>query len=151
MTAELPEPWPRERYPVVHRIPTRWADNDHYGHVNNVVYYEWFDTAVNRTLIERAGCDVRELSAIGLVVESGCRFLAPVSFPEAIDVGLVVDRIGRSSVTYRLAVFRVDDEGTPVAVGRFVHVYVDRDERRTTELPAEIRRGLEPISGAAMA
>ena len=134
----------REDFAVLRPQPTRWHDNDHYGHVNNVVHYAYFDTAVNGYLIESTGTDIRELDAIGLVVETGCRYLAPVSFPDQLEVGLAVERLGTSSVTYRLALFREDD-APPNAVGRFVHVYVDRDERTTTPIPDVIREVLEPL------
>ena len=137
---------PRRRgdFPVLRAVPTRWHDNDHYGHVNNVVHYAWFDTVVNATLIERAEVDVRDLDAVGLVVETACRYLAPVSFPEQVDVGLAVARLGRSSVDYRLAVFAAD-RADPCALGRFVHVYVDRRAGGSVEVPEVVRRALEPL------
>jgi acyl-CoA thioester hydrolase len=133
-----------EEFPRLHPVPTRWRDNDHYGHVNNAVYYSYFDTAVNGTLIELTGTDIRELDAIGLVVETSCRYLAPVSFPDELLVGLRIERLGRSSITYRLAIFRGDDD-EPVAVGRFVHVYVDRRTRSTTGVPEVIRAAVRPL------
>jgi len=134
----------REDFPVLRPQSTRWHDNDHYGHVNNVVHYSYFDTAVNGYLIEATGRDIRGLEAIGLVVETGCRYLAPISFPDRLEVGLAVDRLGTSSVTYRLALFREGD-AAPTAVARFVHVYVDRDDRTATSLPTVIRQALEPL------
>jgi acyl-CoA thioester hydrolase len=135
---ELPPPT-RDDFPVRRPQATRWGDDDRYGHVNNVVHYSWFDTAVNGELIERLGHDTRDLPAIGLVVETGCRFLAPLGFPDQLEVGLAVERIGTSSITYELAVFRVGDE-TPASVGRFVHVYVDRDDQsRTVPVPDVVR------------
>lgn len=134
----------REDFAVLRSQPTRWHDNDHYGHLNNIVYYAYFDTAVNGYLIEASGTDIRDLPAIGLVVETSCRYLAPASFPDELAVGLAVESLGRSSITYRLAVFR-GDEDTPVAVGRFVHVYVDRDTRRPVEVPAVIRDAVAPL------
>ena len=119
-------------------VPTRWMDNDHYGHVNNVAYYSYFDTAVNGFLIEASGTDVRELPAIGIVAESGCRFLRAASFPDTLHAGLAVDRLGTSTVVYRIALFRNDEE-TACAVGRFVHVYVDRITRRPVPIPRAIR------------
>lgn len=121
----------RDDFPVLRPQTTRWADDDRYGHVNNVVHYSWFDTAVNGELIERLGHDTRELPAIGLVVETGCRYLAPLGFPDQLEVGVAVERIGRSSISYELAVFRVGDP-EPASVGRFVHVYVDRDDQRVS-------------------
>ena len=116
-------------------------DNDHYGHVNNVAYYSFFDTAVNGFLIEATGTDIRDLPAIGIVAESSCTFLSAVSFPDTIHAGLGIERLGTKSVIYRIALFRGDDE-TPCAIGRFVHVYVDRDTRRPVEIPAVIKDAL---------
>ena len=134
---DAPEPR-RSNYQVLRAIPTRWMDNDHYGHVNNVAYYSYFDTAVNGFLIEAARVDIRELPAIGLVVESGCNFLRAASFPDTIHAGLAVETIGNSSVVYAIALFR-NDEDTPCAVGRFVHVYVDRDTRRPAPIPNAVK------------
>lgn len=131
-------------FPRLHPVATRWWDNDHYGHVNNAMYYSYFDTAVNGTLIELTGQDIRELGAIGLVVETSCRYLAPVSFPDELTVGLRIERLGTSSITYRLAIFRGGDD-EPVALGRFVHVYVDRETRATTEVPEVIRAAVRPL------
>jgi acyl-CoA thioester hydrolase len=131
----------RDDFPALRRISTRWADNDVYGHVNNVVYYSFFDTAVNGWLIEATGVDIRELPAIGLVAESSCRFLAPLSFPDPVVAGLSLERLGRSSVIYRIGLF-CGEASTPVAVGRFVHVYVDRQTRTPTPVPSEIRAAL---------
>jgi acyl-CoA thioester hydrolase len=125
-------------------ITTRWMDDDAYGHVNNVVYYSYFDTAVNGWLMAATGVDIRKLEAIGLVVETSCRFLKPLSFPEAIEVGLAVERLGNSSIVYRLGVFR-RGETEPAALGRFVHVYVDAASRRTTAIPEVIRRAAATI------
>ncbi len=134
----------RAAFPVVRPLQTRWHDNDHYGHANNVVYYAWFDTAVNGWLIEASGRDVRELPAIGVVAETACRYLRPVGFPEPLEIGLAVSRLGRTSVTYRLAVLRAGED-EPAAIGRFVHVYVDAAGRRPTEVPAALRAVLEPV------
>ena len=134
----------RGAFPARWSVPTRWADNDHYGHVNNVTYYSYFDTAVNGYLMEATGGDIRELEAVGLVAETACRFLAPVSFPDHLEVGLAVSRLGRSSVTYRIGLFRAGEE-EPVALARFVHVYVDHASRQSTEVPAVIRRAVTPL------
>lgn len=134
----------RGDFTVLRPVATRWMDNDHYGHVNNVAYYSYFDTAVNGYLIAASGLDVRELPAIGIVVESGCTFLQAASFPDTIHAGLSVDRVGTSSVTYRIALFR-NDADAPCAVGRFVHVYVDRDTRRPVPIPAAIKAVVEPL------
>jgi acyl-CoA thioester hydrolase len=125
-------------------VATRWMDNDHYGHVNNVAYYSYFDTAVNGFLIEATGVDIRTLAAIGLVVETSCRYFEPVSFPDRLEVGLAVERLGRSSITYRLGVFR-DAAVSAVAAGRFVHVYVEREQRVVTDIPHPIRAAVEAL------
>lgn len=119
-------------------------DNDHYGHVNNVAYYSFFDTAVNGLLIEATGIDIRELPAIGIVAESGCQFLEAVSFPDTIHAGIDLERLGTTSVVYRIALFR-EGSDQPCAVGRFVHVYVDRETRRPVPIPAEIRTVLNGV------
>lgn len=141
------ECWPRARFPVLNRVPTRWGGNDHSGHVNNVVFSAWSDTTVNATLIERCRCDIRKLSAVGFAVETSCRYVAPLSSPAVVDVGLAVELLGSTSVVYRLAVFG-EGEDTPAALGRFVHVYVDRHERRPVSVPDVIRRSMgspEPV------
>jgi acyl-CoA thioester hydrolase len=129
----------RPEFPVFRVLATRWMDNDHYGHVNNVAYYSYFDTAVNGWLIEASGVDIRTLPAIGLVVETGCRYFKPLSFPDALEVGLAVERLGTSSITYRLGIFR-QGEADCAAAGKFVHVYVDAQSRKTTAVPEVIRR-----------
>jgi acyl-CoA thioester hydrolase len=136
----IPDDGPAKRgdFPVVRRITTRWADNDVYGHVNNVVYYSYFDTAVNGWLIEATGVDIRQLPAIGIVAETSCRFMAPLSFPDPVAAGVALERLGRSSIVYRIGLFRDDDE-SPAALGRFVHVYVDAETRAPVEIPAVIR------------
>jgi len=128
----------RAEFTVLRPVATRWMDNDHYGHVNNVAYYSFFDTAVNGFLIDASGRDIRELPAIGVVAESGCQFLQGASFPDTLHAGLAVERLGSSSVVYRIALFRNDDDA-PCAVGRFVHVYVDRITRRPVPIPVAIR------------
>ena len=138
----------RSQFSVLRAIPTRWMDNDHYGHVNNVAYYSFFDTAVNGFLIEAAGTDIRELPAIGIVAESSCRFVSAVSFPDAIHAGLAIERLGTKSVIYRIALFRNDDDEA-CAIGRFVHVYVDRETRRPVEIPAVIRRAVAELEHPA--
>jgi acyl-CoA thioester hydrolase len=134
----------RDAYPFTLGIPTRWADNDVYGHVNNIVYYGWFDTAVNAWLAEAGLLDIARGDLIGLVVETGCRYAAPLAFPEPVEVGLAVERVGSSSVRYRLGVFRAGaDEAA--AEGFFVHVYVDRESRRPVPLPQGWRIVLEAL------
>ena len=134
----------RDRYPHLTALDTRWMDNDAYGHVNNVVYYSFFDTAVNRWLIERGVLDVAASAAIGLVVETGCRYLRPIAFPDRVTAGLRVAHVGHSSVRYELALFRGDDDEAS-AVGHFVHVYVDRAGRRPTRVPDAVRTALEVL------
>ena len=131
----------RTDFAVLRALPTRWSDDDTYGHVNNVVHYSMFDTAVNGWLIEASGVDIRTLPAIGLVVETSCRYFAELRFPETVTAGIALEELGTSSVVYRLALFGAAAE-TPAAVGRFVHVYVARDGRRPTPVPPEIRAAL---------
>ena len=115
----------RGAYRHFQRIPTRWVDNDIYGHVNNAVYYSYFDTVINVWLIAHAGLDIRGGAQIGLCAESHCKFLAPIEFPKTVEAGLRVDHLGRSSVRYGVALF-VEDQPAPAAEGWFVHVFVDR-------------------------
>lgn len=135
-----------EDFPIRRAVPTRWSDDDTYGHVNNVVHYLMFDTVVNGWLIEATGVDIRRLPAIGLVVETSCRYFAELRFPEVVTAGLDVERLGRTSVVYRLALFGAKSPA-PAAVGRFVHVYVDHDTRRPTPVPAEVAVALALLSG----
>ncbi len=117
---------------------TRWMDNDVYGHVNNVVYYSYFDTAVNGWLLDTTGSDIRAMAAIGVVAETSCRFLKSISFPDVLQLGLRCERLGRRSVVYGIGVFRGDDND-PAAVGRFVHVYVNAQTRKPVDVPEPIR------------
>lgn len=135
----------RADYAAFRRITTRWADNDVYGHVNNVVYYSWFDTAVNAHLIEAGVLDIHGGAVIGLVVETGCRYAAPLAFPQAIDAGIRAAHIGISSVRYEVGLF-AEGETEAAAEGFFIHVYVDRETRRPVPLPAPLRAALEAIS-----
>jgi acyl-CoA thioester hydrolase len=129
-------------------IPTRWMDNDSYGHVNNVTYYSYFDTVVNEHLIRAGNLDIRNGPVVGFVVETSCSFYRPLSFPETIDAGIRVAKLGRSSVTYEIALFQ-KDSATPAAAGRFVHVWVDRATVTPAEIPQTIRAALEPLVVAA--
>lgn len=129
-----PVPRPREAYRWFMTIATRWADNDAYGHVNNTVYYQWFDTAVNAWLVDAGLLDIERSDPIGLVVETGCTYFAPLSFPGDVEVGIAIERLGSSSVTYRIGVFGAGVDG-PSAQGHFTHVYVDRKNRRPAPLP----------------
>jgi acyl-CoA thioester hydrolase len=137
----------RAEFPYLRPIGTRWLDNDAYGHINNVAYYAYFDTAVNGFLMEATGIDIRKLPAIGVVAETGCRFLRSLSFPQSLLVGIAVERLGERSIIYRLGVFAVDDESQAeaAAIGRFVHVYVDADSRRSVPVPREIRSVVQPL------
>ena len=128
-------------------LQTRWADNDIYGHVNNVAYYGYFDTIVNEYLIGAGALDIHGGAVIGLVVETGCKYFAPLEFPQKLEGALRVAKIGTSSVRYELAIFKAGEDA-PAAEGHFVHVYVDRETRRPTPLPAEFRKALEKIAGA---
>ena len=136
----------RADFPVRRPMPTRWADDDAYGHANNVVYYAWFDTTVNAWLMQATGTDIRRLPAIGVVAETSCRYLSPVGFPDELEIGLGVDRLGSRSVTYRLAVFPAG-ETLPCALGRFVHVYVDASTRRPVPVPDVVRAAVSALGG----
>jgi acyl-CoA thioester hydrolase len=137
-------PTQRGEFRVLRAITTRWMDNDQYGHVNNVVYYSYFDTVVNGYLIEASGCDVRELPAIGIVAETSCKFIGELSFPDTVHAGLALEKLGNSSVIYRIALFR-NQQTEPAAIGRFVHVYVDSETRRPVPIPAQVRAALETL------
>ncbi|MFQ2845276.1 acyl-CoA thioesterase [Mycobacterium sp. TY813] len=128
-------------FPVLWPVLTRWADNDMFGHLNNAVYYQLFDTAINAWIATEVGVDPLTIPELGIVAESGCRYFAELAFPERLAVGLAVTRLGRSSVTYRLGLFKeIDQEPRPVAaLGHWVHVYVDRDTRRPVPIPDAIR------------
>lgn len=132
-------------------IPTRWSDNDVYGHVNNTVYYGWFDTAVNRMLTDTGLLEIETAPVIGLVVETGCRYFAPVAFPEPVTVGLAVAHVGTSSVRYELGVFRAapgSESEAALAAGHFIHVYVDRQTRRPVPLDERFRAVLGELAVA---
>lgn len=138
----------RDDFPVLRPQTTRWSDDDRYGHVNNVAFHSYVDTAVNAELVERLGRDVRELDAIGLVVETALRYRAPLGFPDHLEVGVAVERLGRSSVTYETAVFRAGD-ALPAAFGTFVHVYVDPASRATVPVPDAIVAAVRPLVRSA--
>jgi acyl-CoA thioester hydrolase len=135
----------RDAYPHRLAIPTRWHDNDVYGHVNNVDYYAYFDTVINAYLIAEGGLDIHRGDVIGLCAESHCEFHAPLSFPETVEAGLRVGKLGRSSVRYEIGLFRTGVE-EPLATGWFVHVFVDRDERRPAAMPARLQQALERLT-----
>lgn len=138
ITSMRPRAEPRSAYKAFRDITTRWSDNDVYGHVNNVVYYSWFDTAINGLLIERGALDFHPGAVIGLVVETGCNYFSSLAFPEAVIAGVRVGRIGSSSVRYEVGIFAADQNRLCAACGHFVHVYVDRVTRRPAPLPAQL-------------
>lgn len=145
MSAGEPDaPLRRGAYRHFQTIPTRWMDNDSYGHVNNVTYYSYFDTIVNEHLIRAGGLDIADGKVVGLVVETNCRYHKSLTFPEPIDAGLRVARLGNSSVVYEIGIFRKGDE-EPAASGRFVHVWVERATQRPVAVPPTIRSALEPL------
>lgn len=133
-----PDPKGRGYYPHFRAIPTRWMDNDVYGHVNNVVYYSYFDTAVNGHLMEHGVLDYAAGEIFGIVVETKCQFLKELAFPEVIEAGLRIAKLGNSSVTYDIGLFR-KDEADAAAIGHFTHVYVDRENRRPVRIPDPVR------------
>lgn len=137
-----PTPHHRSAFRVFRSIPTRWADNDMYGHVNNVVYYGWFDTAVNALLIERGALDIHNGDTIGFVVETQCNYFAPLAFPQTVEAGVRVAHAGSSSVRYEIALFAEGAE-TAAAQGHFVHVYVDR----ATQRPVKLSPALKAVVG----
>jgi acyl-CoA thioester hydrolase len=141
---DKPRAEPRTAYRAFRTITTRWMDNDAYGHVNNVVYYSWFDTVVNAHLVERGVLDIEHGGTIGLVVETQCNYFAPLAFPQTVEAGLRVARIGASSVRYEVGLF-ARGEPLTAAKGHFIHVYVDRATRRPAPLPALLRSVLEEL------
>ncbi|WP_227496382.1 acyl-CoA thioesterase [Massilia litorea] len=136
---------PRSAFPHLLALPTRWMDNDSYGHVNNVNYYSFFDTAVNRYLIDRGVLDIHSDDIVGFVVETSCSYFSSISFPDLIHVGVRVAKLGNSSVRYELALFR-NDEALPSAAGHFVHVYVDRRSNQSVPIPPRVREVLASLA-----
>jgi acyl-CoA thioester hydrolase len=134
----------RSDYPHFHTITTRWMDNDVYGHVNNVVYYSWFDTVVNQFLVANNVLDIEHSPVIGLVIETQCNYFASVAFPETVTAGLRVTKLGNSSVRYEVGIFREEEESAS-AQGHFVHVYVDRASRKPSSIPEKMRALLQSI------
>jgi acyl-CoA thioester hydrolase len=141
---DKPEPQGRQAFRAFRSITTRWMDNDVYGHVNNVVYYSWFDTAVNALLIDKGVLDIHGGATIGLVIETHCNYFAPLAFPQTIEAGVRVARLGTSSVRYEVGLF-AQGEPLTAARGHFVHVYVDRQSRRPVPLPAPLKTFLETL------
>jgi acyl-CoA thioester hydrolase len=150
--AERPARPRRSDFVVWRTATTRWADDDVYGHMNNATYFELIDTAVNAHLMEGAGTDIRRLPAVGIVAEVSCRYFQEIGFPDPVELGLVVERLGRSSVVYRIGLFQGSGEEA-AAEGRFVHVYVDNTvtsgQRPVVPVPDEIRKVLEPLASPA--
>jgi acyl-CoA thioester hydrolase len=140
-----PQAHPRDDYRVFRDITTRWMDNDVYGHVNNVVYYSWFDTAVNAHLIEHGALDTERGAVIGLVVETQCNYFAPLAFPQTVQAGVRVAQLGRSSVRYEVGLFAQGSQSA-AACGHFVHVYVDRETRRPVPLPEILKNILKTLT-----
>ena len=143
-TPARPQAQPRDAYRAFRTITTRWMDNDQYGHVNNVIYYSWFDTAVNAHLIEQGALDTATGTTIGFVVETQCHYFAPLAFPQNVEAGIRVAHLGSSSVRYEVGLFA---EGAPTtaACGHFVHVYVDRATQRPVPLPDALKAVLRPL------
>ena len=137
---------PNRRIDYLHFFPitSRWADNDAYGHVNNVVYYSWFDTVVNALLIDRAALDIEGSPVIALVIETGCHYFSSIAFPQRVTAALRVASLGRSSIRYEIGIF-CDDEPTAAAQGFLVHVTVDRMSRRPVDIPDAMRTALQPL------
>jgi acyl-CoA thioester hydrolase len=139
-----PKPEPRSAYARFQSITTRWMDNDAYGHINNVVYYSFFDTAVNRYLIEAGALDIESSGTIGLVVETKCSYFSSLAFPQTVEAGLRVAHVGGSSVRYEVGLFAAG-EALSAAAGHFVHVYVDRASNRPVPIPAPLLAALQPL------
>ncbi|MBQ5965649.1 thioesterase family protein [Massilia sp. ZL223] len=137
---------PRSAFAHFLALPTRWMDNDSYGHVNNVNYYSFFDTAVNRFLIDRGVLDIHKDEIVGFVVETSCSYFSSISFPDTVHVGVRVAKLGNSSVRYEIGLYR-NDEPLPSAAGHFVHVYVDRRSNTSAPIPAAVREVLATLAG----
>ncbi|MEM1306400.1 MAG: thioesterase family protein [Pseudomonadota bacterium] len=144
MSGQRKPPTERSSYPRFHVVPTRWMDNDLYGHVNNVTYYSFFDTALNRYLLEKCGLDIHNGSVIGIAVDTRCRFFTSFAYPDDVIVGLSVGHLGTSSVRYDIGLF-AGDETVSRADGAFWHVFVERQTMRPVPMPADMRAGLEAI------
>ena len=144
MHIEKPQAEPRAAYKVFSTISTRWMDNDVYGHVNNVVYYSWFDTAVNAYLIAQGALDIHHGTSIGLVIETQCNYFSPLAFPQTVEAGIRVAKLGTSSVRYEVGLF-AHGEPLTAAKGHFVHVYVDKNTRRPSPLTPQLKNILETL------
>lgn len=139
-----PKDLTRADFPFTQRVSTRWSDNDVYGHVNNAIYYQYFDSVINASLIERGSLDIRRGEVVGFIVRSECDYLAPVSYPGDVEVGVAVTRLGNSSVTYSLGLFKAG-EPAPCAVGSMVHVFVQTDTQKPVPIPDSIRAALQTL------
>lgn len=135
----------RDYYKVFYPITTRWDDNDIYGHINNVRFYSFFDSAVNRFLIEEGGLDIHKDEVVGYVVESKCQYVSPIAYPEKIEVGLTVGKLGNRSVTYHVAVFQ-ENSNNASAYGHFIHVFVDKSSGTSTAIPSSIADALKNLT-----
>jgi len=140
----MTKPVLRSDYKVFYPIITRWMDNDIYGHINNVTYYSYFDSAVNRYLIEEGGLDIQNADTVAYVVNSNCHYFSPIAYPEDISVGIRVNKLGNSSINYGVSIFKAD-ESEAAAVGEFIHVFVDRAENKSSQIPSPIRTALEKL------
>jgi len=138
------KPINREDYKYFNSITTRWMDNDVYGHVNNVTYYSYFDTTANQYLIEEAGLDIHNAPIVGFVVHSNCNYLSPIAYPDKIEAGLYVKKLGNSSVTYGVGIFK-KGENTAAAFGEFVHVFVNRADKKSVSIPEKMRIAMEKL------
>ncbi len=134
----------RDDYKYFHPLETRWMDNDIYGHVNNVTYYSYFDSAANHYLIERGGLDIQNADIVGFVVASNCQYVSPISYPDRLEIGFRVNKLGNRSVEYGMAVFK-SAEQTASAYGSFTHVFVQRSSNRAVPIPESIRTALEAV------
>ena len=144
MSVRDPRQERREHYKHRRQIPTRWRDNDVYHHINNVIYYEFFDTVINGWLMEQGGLDYRRGASVGFAVETHCQFLKPICFPAVVDACLRVSKLGNSSVRYEIGIFITGDDA-PAAVGYFVHVFVRRDTRKPVSIDGKLRRAMEVL------
>lgn len=131
-------------FPLLRTMSTRWADNDIYGHINNAIYYQYFDSAINAYLIAEGGLDIQDGDVVGFIVHSECDYFSPIAYPSDLEVGVAVEKLGASSVQYRLGIF-VDDDDTPAAIASMVHVFVDRDSSQPVPIPPAMRIAMQRI------
>tara|TARA_B110000003_G_scaffold152808_2_gene153520 strand:- start:32286 stop:32723 length:438 start_codon:yes stop_codon:yes gene_type:complete len=138
------KPIKRSDYKYFQVITTRWSDNDIYGHVNNITYYSYFDTATNQYLIDHAGFDIQNAPIVGFIVHSNCNYIGPIAFPDKIEVGIFVKKIGNSAVTYNIGIFKKGEDKAS-AFGEFIHVFVNRNDKQSTPIPASIKKALQRL------